>query len=108
MTPATMRAIANGAGSRATARTIVVTFNIGAPTTNESRKFVEAPWRANDGAITDEQQEQNGCGSANSAPTSDPLNPGRAKYGFRYSGRIVSARPEIRMPIIVACQTFNR
>ena len=107
-TPATTRVTANGAGRSANASTIVVTFSIGAPTTNESRKFVEAPRRANDGAITDEQQEQNGCGSANSAPNSEPVKPSRTKYGLKYTGRIVSASPEIRIPSIVACQTLNR
>ena len=78
-TPATMRVTANGAGKSASASTIVVTFSIGAPTTNESRKLVEAPRRTNDGAITDEQHEQNGCGSANKAPSTEPLKPVRTK-----------------------------
>src|SRR5262245_66151481 len=82
-TPATTRVTANGAGRSANARTMVVTFSIGAPTTNESTKFVEAPRPANDGAITDEQHEQNGCGRANSAPRSDPVKPVRTKYGLK-------------------------
>src|SRR5436189_210367 len=60
-----MRVTANSTGSSATARMIVVMLSIGAPMTNDRMKFVDAPRRTNDGAITEEQHEQNGCGSAN-------------------------------------------
>ena len=72
-----------GDGRRANASSIVVTFSIGAPMMNDSRKVVEAPRRTNDGAITDEQQEQKGCGKANIAPNTDPVNPPRVTYDVR-------------------------
>src|SRR6187402_3749970 len=70
--PATIRVAAKGSGRSTSARAIVVMFNIGAPRMNESRNVVDAPRRTSDGAMTDEQHEQNGWGSANSAPNSDP------------------------------------
>src|SRR5262249_12946472 len=103
-----MRVIAKRAGRSASARVMVVTFSIGAPMTNDSKKLVDAPRRSKDGAITDEQHEQSGCGSAKSAPSTDPVKPVRTKYGLKYAGRTVSARPEMRMPSIMACQTFSR
>ena len=89
--PATMRVIANGAGRSVSARSIVVTFSIGAPTMNESRNVVDAPPRTNEGAMTDEQHEQNGCGSANVAPKSDPVNPGRRHVRLRSTPAAPSA-----------------
>jgi len=58
------------------------------------------------------------CGYRNSAPAaiptiitpieSDPVNPGRLTYDSKYAGSTVSARPDNRIPSIVACQTFSR
>ena len=107
MIPATMRVTAKSAGSIATASATVVTFNIGEPTTNASTNWVDAPPRTSDGAIIEEQQEQNGCGSANNAPPNEPARPRRRKSAHD-AGRAVSAKPEIRMPSSVACQTVSR
>src|SRR5688500_8708958 len=106
--PATIRVIANGAGRSVSARRMVGTLSISAPMINASRHAVEAPQRTNEGAMTDEQKEQNGCGSANAAPKSEPVNPGRLTYDSKYAGSTVRARPDNRIPSIVACQTFSR
>src|SRR5262245_55498084 len=82
ITPATTRVIANCNGSRVNARTNVVILSIGAPTTNDRVKFVEAPCHAKDGTITAAHQEQNGCGIAYNAPVSVPIIPVRENSDF--------------------------
>ena len=104
----TMRVIANGAGRRANASSMVVTFSIGAPTMNDSRNVVEAPaaherWRHHRRAARAEWLRQR-----EHRTEERPGEPSALQVCLQIAGSTVSASPDSRMPSIVACQTFSR
>jgi hypothetical protein len=90
------------------ARIIDVTFSIGDPTANASKKYLDAPLAAREGKATAAQHEQKGCEMENAAPSREPRAPVLRRKELMYRGRAVNARPARRIPRNVACQTVSK